>query len=185
MSNIASWTLTAQLQTGTLNVGTSDHVWWNGAAFGDNIVIGDYQDSTHVADGSDNQLDTISPVNNTKYVDATHVSINGGGSSALPIATGSCGLLFNFSDPSSVQTSGAKVYVYDGVEDINAMEDITFYAAEGGQSTSWVNANGLNSALVLQDQVASTSHNFYIATSLSPQTSGLKSGKLKIVLSYV
>ena len=182
---MATWTLTAQLTSGTLALASNDHVWWNGAAFGDNIIIGEYQDSTHVADLNDNQRDTAAAVNNTKYVDATHVSINGGGTTALPVPTGSCGLLFTFSDPSSVQTSGAKVYVYDGVEDINVMEDIIFYAAEGGQSTNWVSANGLNSALHLQDQAASTTHNFYIATSLSPQTSGLKSGKLKIVLSYV
>ena len=183
---MASWTLTAQLQnSSTLAVGTSNHIWWNGATYGTNIVVGSYQDSTHVADSSDVQQDTVSAVNNTKYVDATHVSINGGASTALPIATGSCGLLFNFSDPSSVTTSGAKIYAYDGVTDINPIDNVTFQVAEGSHSTSWVNANGLGSALALADQTTSTSHNFYIATSLSPQTSGLKSGKLKIVLSYV
>lgn len=183
---MASWTLTAQLQnSSTLAVAANNHIWWNGANFGNNVIVGSYQDSTHVADVNDNQLDTVSPVNNTKYVDATHVSINGGASTALPIPTGSCGLLFTFSDPSSVQTSGAKIYAYDGVTDINPIDNITFQAAEGSASTSWVNANGLNGALDLQNQAAATTHNFYVATSLSPQTSGLKSGKIKITLSYV
>lgn len=182
---MANWTLTAQLETGTLTVASDNHIWWNGTNFGDNITVGQFQDSTHVADSNDAQLDTVSPVHNTKYIDSTHVSIDGGASAVLPIPTADCSLVFNFSDPSSIQTSGAKVYVYDGVDDINPISDLTFYAAEGGQSANWVSANGLNDALALQDQSSATSHNFYIATSLSPQTSGLKSGKLKIVLSYV
>ena len=183
---MANWTLTAQLQdSSTLAVGTNNHIWWNGVNYGDNITVGSFQDSTHVADTNDNQVDEPSAVHNTKFVDSTHTVIDGGGTTALPISTASCGLLFTFSDPSSVMTSGAKVYVYDGVEDVNAIDNITFYAAEGGVSTNWVSANGLNSALALQDQNANTSHQFFIATSLSPQTSGLKSGKLKIVLSYV
>lgn len=183
---MATWSLTAQLQSGsTLTVATNNHIWWNGTNFGDNIVVGQYQDSTHVADSNDNQLDTVSPVHNVKYVDATHASIDGGGNSSLPVATNKCNFVFNFSDPSSVQTSGAKLYLYDGVEDVNGIDDISFFAVEGGQTGTWVAANGLNSALMLQNQTSATSHNFYVATSLSPQTSGIKSGKMKIVLSYV
>ena len=183
---MASWILTAQLQDSTtLSVADDNHIWWNGADYGDNIVVGQYQDSTHVADVDDNQLDESSAVHNTKFIDSTHVSIDGAGTTSLPISTGQCGLMFTFSDPSSVQTAGAKLYVYDGVEDINAIDDIDFEAAEGAQSTEWVSANGLNNALNLVDQAPGTSHIFYVATSLSPQNSGLKSGKLKIVLSYV
>jgi hypothetical protein len=184
---MASWTLTAQLENNsTLAVATDNHVWWNGTNFGDNITVGTYQSSTHITDSANGQRDTVSPVNNTKYIDSTHASINGGASAALPIPDASCGLLFTFSNPASVATMGAQLYAYDGVDDINAIDSLSFMAAEGNISTQWVSANGLNSALRLQDHDApSSEHNFYVATSLSPLTSGLKSGKLKIVLSFI
>jgi len=183
---MASWTLTAQLQdSSTLAVGTDNHVWWNGTNYGDNITVGSYQDSTHITDSANGQRDTASHVHNTKYIDSTHVSIDGNASTQLPIPTNSCGLLFTFSNPASVATTGAQVYAYDGVEDINGIDSLNFMAAEGGVSTQWVSANGLNNALHLQDHDPSSEHHFYVATSLSPLTSGLKSGKLKIVLSFV
>lgn len=183
---MATWSLIAQLQSGaTLAVANDNHVWWNGTNFGDNIIVGQYQDSTHIADSDDGQLDGSDPVHNTKYVDAAHVSIDGAASSAFPIPQASCGLKFTFSDPSSVEVSGVKLYAYDGIEDINQIDNIDIQVAEGGVSTSWTNCNGLGNALAFQDQASATSHDFYVATSLSPQTSGLKSGKLKLVLSYV
>lgn len=182
---MAVWATTAQLTTGTLSVGATDRVWWNGTLFGDNVVVGSYQDSTHITNSSDVHQCTTNHVNNTKYIDATHVSINGAASSALPIATASCGVKFNFSDASSVATSGAKFYFYDGTTDATAMSGITAQAAEGGQSTSWVAANGSGSALTLANQAAATSHDFFIATSVSPSSTGAKTGAIKITLTYV
>lgn len=65
------------------------------------------------------------------------------------------------------------------------MAGVNFQAAEGGQSTSWVAANGSGSALTLANQVAATSHNFYVATAISPTSTGAKTGKVKITLTYV
>src|SRR6266576_2108115 len=136
---MASWTLTAQLQdNSTLAVATDNHVWWNGTNYGDNITVNTYQDSTHIADSANGQRDTVSHVNNTKYIDNSTVSINGAANSALPIPAASCGLLFTFSNPASVTTTGAQLYVYDGVDDINAVDSLKFRAAEGDISTQWV-----------------------------------------------
>lgn len=182
---MATWTLTAQLTTGTLAVGATDRVWWNGSAFGTNVVVGSYQDSTHIASNTDTHLCTTNHVNNTKYLTATTVSINGAGSTALPIATASCGLKFNFADPSSVATSGAKFYAYDGTTDTTAMSGVTFQAAQGGSTSTWVAANGSGTGLALADQTAATSHDFFVATSVSPTSTGAKTGKVKITLTYV
>lgn len=186
---MATWTLTAQLTTGTLSVGATDRVWWNGAAFGTNVVVGSYQDTTHITNNTDVHQCTTNHVHNTKYIDGTHVSIDGGGSAVLAAGTipttANCGLKFNFSDASSVATSGATFYVYDGTTDANAMSGVTFQAGEGGQTTTWVAASGSGSALSIANQSAATSHDFYVFTAASPSSTGAKTGKIKMVLTYV
>lgn len=182
---MATWSLTAQLTTGTLSVGATDRIWWNGTNFGDNVVVGSYQDSTHISNSSDAHQCSTNHVHNTKYLTATTVSINGAGSTALPVADASCGLKFNFSDGASVATSNASFYAYNGTTDATAMAGVTFYAAEGAVTGTWVAANGSGSALALQNNSASNSHDFFIATSVSPTSTGAKTGKVKITLTYV
>lgn len=182
---MATWTLTAQLTTGTLTVNATDRTWWNGTNFGDNVVVGSYQDSFHISDNTDTHRCTTNHVNNTKFLTGSTVSINGAGSTSLPISTSSCGLKFNFADASSVATSNGKFYAYDGTTDANPMAGINFQAGEGGQTASWVAANGSGSALTLVNQSAATSHDFFVATSVSPTSTGAKTGKIKITLTYV
>lgn len=184
---MATWTLTAQLTTGTLTVGATDRIWWNGTNFGDNVVVSAYQDSTHISNSSDTHTCTTNHVNNTKYLTSTTVSINGAGSVSLSGSvptTAQCGLKFNFADGASVATSGGKFYAYDGTTDATAMAGVTFQAIEQS-NTTWVAANGLGAAVTLANQAASTSHDFFIATSVSPSSTGAKTGKVKITLTYV
>jgi len=173
---MATWTTTAQLTTGTLTVGATDRVWFNGALYGNNVTVSSYQDSTHIT-------------NNTKYLTATTVSINGAGGTTLAAGTvpttAQAPLLFNFADPSSVATSATTFYFYDGTTDATAMVGVTVQAIEASTSTTWVAANGSGSALGLANQSASTSHNFYVACSTSPTATGAKTGKMKCVLTYV
>lgn len=184
---MATWTALAQLTTGTLSLATTDKVWFNGigGTFGTGIILGQYPDATHISDANDAHRCTSAHVHNTKYIDSTHVSIDGAGSAVLPIATGSCGLKFTFSDPSAVATSATTFYAYDGVTDANGVVGVTVQAAEGGQSSSWSSASGLNNGLRLANQAASTAHSFYVACSMSPSQAGAKVGKLKLVLTYV
>lgn len=189
---MATWTLTAQLVSGTLAVGATDRVWWNGAAFGTNVVVGSYQDTTHITNNSDAHVaacTTGSHVHNTKYIDGTHLSLDGAGSAVLAAGTvpttAQCGLKFNFSDAASVATSAATFYAYDGTTDATAMAGVTFQAGEGGVTTTWVAANGSGAALGIANQSASTSHDFFVFTSVNPTSTGAKTGKIKIVLTYV
>ena len=183
---MATWTLTAQLTTGTLTVGATDRIWWNGTLFGDNVVVSSYQDSTHISNSSDTHQCTTNHVHNTKYLTSTTMSLDGAGSANLStLTTGNSGLKFNFADGASVATSGGKFYAYDGTTDATAMAGVTFQAGEGGTTSTWVAANGLGAALSLANQGASTSHDFFIATSVSPSSTGAKTGKIKITLTYV
>ena len=181
-----TWVATAVLTdstTITFNVG--DRVWWSAGSFGSNVTVNAYQDSTHISTDEDVERCTVTHLHNTKYLDGTHVSIDGAGSTTLPISTSNCGLMFTFSDTSSIATSSTNFYAYDGDTDINPMLGVYFQAAEGGQSTEWINANGLGNALTLQNQSSSTSHNFFVATSVSPTSNGSKAGAIKINLTYV
>jgi hypothetical protein len=186
---MATWTLTAQLTTGTLTVNATDRVWWNGATFGTNVAVSSYQDSTHITNNTDVHQCSTNHVHNTKFIDSTHVSIDGGASTVLAAGTvpttAQCGLKFNFSDAASVATSSGTFYAFDGTTDATAMAGVTFQAGEGGQTTTWIAANGSGSALSLANQAAATSHDFFIFTSISPTSTGAKTGKIKIVLTYV
>lgn len=188
---MATWLLNAQLTDGTtLAVNSTDHIWLNGTNFSTQVTVGQYQDTTHISDVNDVERCTSIHPHNTKFVDGTHVSIDGAGSQVLaaggsPVpSTAQAPLVFNFSDPSSVATSAAKFYAYDGATDANPMAGITFQAIECAQSTSWTAANGSGAALTLQNQGAATSHNFYIGLSASPTATGAKTGNVKITLTY-
>lgn len=183
---MATWQLNCVLtDNSTVAAASTNHIWWSGAAWGANIITGDYPDSMHIADQADAHICTVHHIHNTKYVSSTQVSIDGGGNTNLPVSTGNCGLHFNFSDPSSIQTRQCLFYAYDGSSDINPMANVTFQAAEGAHSTTWSAANGSASALALVDQSPATSHDFYVATSIAPLTVGAKVGKFKITLVYV
>lgn len=187
---MASWALNAQLTNSTdLLVNTTDRIWWNGINFGDNIVVGSYQDSTHITNSSDVHQCTTNHVNNTKWLadsGASSVNLNGAGpSNVTALTTGNAGLRFTFSDAASVATSNGKFFAYDGTTDATPMAGVTFKALEAGVSSAWVTANGSGAALNLQDDTAATSHDFFIATSVSPTSTGAKTGKVKISLTYV
>jgi hypothetical protein len=182
---MASWLLTAQLTSGTLALASTDRPWWNGTNFGDQITVNSYQDSTHVSDSSDVHRCTSVHVNNTKFLTNSTVSINGAGSSALPVPTAKCSWKFTFTDASAISVASAKFYAYDGANDNNPVADTHIKAAEGGVSTAWIDANGSGNALNLADQSSATSHDFFVALSVAPTSQGNKTGKFKISLSYV
>lgn len=182
---MATWTLTAQLTTGTLSVGATDRLWFNGATFGTNVTVSSYQDSTHISNSSDVHQCTTNHVHNVKYLTGTTMSLDGAGSANLStLTTANSPFKFNFSDASSVATTAGVFYFYDGTTDSTAMVGTTVQAAEGGTTSTWVAANGSGAALGLANQSAATSHDFFIASSLSPSAVGAKTGKCKISLTY-
>jgi hypothetical protein len=183
---MATWVTTAQLTTGTLVVGATDRVWFNGATFGTNVTVSSYQDSTHVSNSSDVHQCSSFHVHNTKFLTSTTMSLDGAASANLStLTTANSPLKFNFADPSSVATSACTFYFYDGTTDATAMAGVTIQAGEGGTTATWVAANGSGAALSVANQAASTSHDFFIACSVSPSSTGAKTGKMKITLTYV
>lgn len=182
-----TWTVVAQLTSGTLTLSPTDKVWFNGVggAYGTGVILGQHPDGAHISDQNDVHRCTSAHVHSTKFLDSSHVSIDGAGSASLPIPAGSCGLKFTFTNTTSVATSAALFYAYDGTTDANPVSGIVVQAAEGDQSSSWSNANGANNALRLTNQSTAQTHDFSVAVSVSPSVAGARAGKFKLVLTYV
>lgn len=188
---MATFTWTGQsttTPTGDKTIGATDKFGLYGSAFNNAIVVGSYQDSTHAENNSNSELCAGAPhMNNTKYVDSTHVSINGAGSAALASnvpTNAQCPLKLNFSHGSSVATSAATFWADDGTTAATPPTEVTFQAIEKS-NTTWVNAGGSGSALSLADQATGTSHDFYIAFSNSPTAAGVKTAyRMQIQLTY-
>lgn len=193
------WTVTAQV-TGAPNftVAATNRVWFNGVggAFGTNVVVGSYQDGTHISDNTDAHLaacTTGTHVHNTKFLTATTMSLDGAGSanlSTLTTAQAPLKFVFDTSDlgGASVATSSAKFYAYS-TADGTPVSGVTVQAGEAAVTSTWVSIGTTGAAgagLTLADQTSATSHSFYVATSVTPTSTGAKTTNVyKLALTYV
>lgn len=177
--------------TSDTTIEATDIVQFAGASFDSAITVGSYNDSTHVESSGGADDSSGNTPNNVKFISASGGTGGdsqadwGDGTEDLDgMLTGEATLKINFSDASSVTTSSATFYAYDGSTTTAVPTGVTFYAAEQGD-TNFTNAEGSGSALSLTDQSASTSHDFYIAVSASPESVGEKTAfKLRIELTY-
>jgi hypothetical protein len=187
-----AWTGQRTDGSSTVTLGSTDRIWFtSGVNITDNVTVGSYQDGTHASDNTDAHLagcgSTGGHMNNLKYASSSTVSINGAGavtlSGTVPTQA-QMPLKIVFSDASSVATSAAKFYAFDGSVDSNVWAGVTVQAIEK-TNTTWTAANGLGAALSLTDQSANTTHNFFLGMSATPTSTGAKTGAWKISLTYV
>lgn len=177
-----AWTLQGTTDT---TIDPTDIVQFAGAGgFNTNVTVSQYQDTMHVksSGGSDNSAGN--GPKNSKYISATQVDLGAGTVNLSTMSTGDAPIKVNFSDAASVSTSGAIFYAYDGTTTTTGPTGVTFQAAEQGD-TNWTGAEGSGSAVSLTDQAASTSHDFFLAVSASPDSVGLKNNfSLRIELTF-
>ena len=179
---MASLTLEAQLTSGASAVAALDRFWLNGSGFGVPIVEDTFQGTTHLTTQANIESASL---NNTKYIDANNVSINGAASAALPIPTNKCALHYQFTHDVLCIVPSAQFYMYNGIEDTVPASTFDFRAAQGGVSTAWTTISSKTSPLLIQPSlVPSLTHDFYIAISGSPTNMGEKTGKIKFVVTY-
>jgi hypothetical protein len=151
------------------------------------ITVGNWQDGTHLGSGDPgtDQCGT-NHVNNVQYVSGTQFD-SGSGTETLNdtnLTANECTLSIEFTDASSVATSNARFYSFDGSTETAEAIGIEAYAFEQGVTASaWTQINddsanigGDNSGerLSLSDQSAATEHPFYIAVSARPESVGAK-----------
>lgn len=151
------------------------------------ITVGEWNSGTHLGtdDPGADQCGT-NHVPNVKYISNTQFD-SGGGTETLNttnLADTECTLRVRFTDTSSVSTSGARFYSFDGSTVTAEAVGVEAYACERvtGLST-WTqinddagNVGGDNSGerLSLSDQGSATDHTFYISVSARPDSVGAK-----------
>ena len=158
---------------------------FSGSTFGSAITVASWNDGTFAGNGDPGT--TQGTMNNNKYLTSNTISINGGGSEALNdtnLTANECTVKVNFSHGSAVTTSTAYFYCYDGTTTTTEAVGVDVYAFERGVSaTAWTSVNddsgnvgGNNSGerLSLADQTSATSHDYYVAISVSPESVGAK-----------
>lgn len=163
------------------------------------ITVGTWNSETHIGSGDPGTDQCGSNhCNNVKFISSTQADINGGGTETLndtSLAATECTLRIGFTDASSVATSNARFYTFDGGTETNEAVGVEVYAFERGVSaTTWTlinddsgNTGGDNTGerLSLSDQGAGTEHFFYLALSARPESVGAKTEfDLGIALTY-
>ena len=185
-------TFTWTLQGGTpTTIEATDKIQFAGSGgFDSAIAVDEYNDTTHVKSsiGADDSSGNT-PLNN-KFI--SQGGGTGGDSQADwgdgtedidQITTAEASLKINFSDAASVATSDAVIYSYDGTTPATPAVNVDVRLAEV-TDTNFTQAEGSGSALALAAQGAGTSHDFFIIPSASPSTAGLKTGKIRVELTY-
>lgn len=188
---MATFTWTLQGDTNPTTIEDTDVIRFAGGAFATPVTVSEYQDSTHVrASGGADDSDGNDPLN-SKFISNDGGTAGDGqgdwgdGTEDIDqITTAECPLKINFSHGSSVITSNAVLYAYDGSVTTNGPTDVTFWAAEQGDA-NWTQAEGSAAALEIADNTTATSHDFFFLISASPESVGLKSAfRIRIELTY-
>jgi hypothetical protein len=172
-------------------IDASDYLAFSDGTFGNAITVNAYNGGTHVRSSAGVDDSSANTPNNVTFISQTGGTAGdsqadwGDGTEDLDqILNSEATLKINFSHGSSVTTSNAKFYAYDGTTPATAPTNLDFYAAEVGD-TNWTNADGSGAALTLNNNTTATSHDFYIAVSVKPTAVGENSAnKYRIELTY-
>lgn len=176
-----TWTLQG---TSPTTIEATDRIKFAGGTFSTAVTVGSYNTSCHVASSADADDSSGNGPKYSQYLTSNTVDIGGGSVSLSSVSTADCPLKINFSDASSVTTTSAILYAYDGTTTTSAPTGVTFYAAEQGD-TNWTNAEGSAAGVTITDDTASTSHDYYFCISASPDSVGEKTAfAIRIELTY-
>lgn len=173
--------------TGDVVIGDGTHkLGLYGAAFNDPIQITTgVNASSHVENTANADQCTTPHLNNTAYLGAALIDINGAGSEDIAnLLTTECPLKIHFNHTSSVTTSAATFFCYDGTTESTAPTDVTVYACEQGDA-AWSGVGGSGNTLSLADNTTAEDHYFYLGFSVIPTAVGVKTNfKMKFQLTY-
>lgn len=177
-----TWELQGSTPT---EIGVTDILQFAGAGFDEPIILGEYNDSTHVKSSVGVNDSSGNTPNNNKFISQT-----GGGSGKSQadwgdgtedldsITNGEAVLHIALSDSPAYTVSDAVIYSYDGVTTTDALAGLDVRMAEVGD-TNFTEAEGSAGVLSLTDQGPDTDHDYYIVVSKSPTSIGLKSDKIR------
>jgi len=158
----------------------TDIIQFAKATFDSKVVVGEYQDSTHVESSVGANDSSGNTPNNVKFISQTGGS---GGDSLADWGDGTedldvilqaeCTIKVTFSHGSAVAVSGHIFFAFDGTTATNGPTGVTSVAAELGD-TNWTAAEGSGTPLTIADSGSATDHDSYINISASPDSVGVK-----------
>lgn len=184
---VFTWEYWGDTGPGWTDISTDTIVFAGSGGLVTPVTVAAWQDETHMGTG-DPGADGCGTnhCNNVKYISGTQFD-DGGGTETLNdtnLTADECTIRIRFTDGSSVSTSSARFYSYDGTTTTDEALGVDVEAFEQGvTATTWTtinddtgNTGGDNAGqrLDLSDQGAATDHTFYIAISASPESVGAK-----------
>lgn len=178
-----SATITWKSGDDVLTYGATDLVGFYGpAGHNDPISVGDWNDSTRLrtAAGEDGGA-----LPNCKYLTDSTVDIGGGSQDVNTVLDHECTLHIQVTMDSEVETSNSYFDSY-GTTTSEAPGDgnLSVKAFERGDA-AWADIGPPATArLALEDQAAATTHDYYIAVSVSPTGYGALTFTLRISTNY-
>lgn len=166
----------------------NDILQFAGAAFGDPIFVGEYNDSTHIESSGGADLSDGNIPNNNKFISQTggtggdsQVQINGGATQDLDTVTSDeAALKITVTNDTNIIVTSPVFFSYDpGATVADPLPGIDVRAAEVGDA-NFTQAEGSGSPLVLSDSdTPATSHDFIIVLSKGATLTGVKIDTLR------
>lgn len=178
--------------TSPTTIEATDIIQFAGAGgFDTAIVVGQYNDTTHVESSVGADDSSGNTPKNSKFISQTggtggdsQVDVGAGTVDLDTVTTGNCPLKINFSHGTSVITTDHILYAYDGSTTTDGPTEVDFRAAEQGDA-NWTEAEGSAAAVTVADDTTGTSHDYYFLISASPTTVGEKTAfKIRDELTY-
>lgn len=163
----------------------TDLIQFSDGTFDNPITVSSYNDGTHVrSSGGSDDSDGNTP-NNVKYIASGTADWGDGTENCSAILDGECTLKITVGYDTNITVTDITMWAYDGTTEATAPTNLDVYLFESGD-TAWTNADGSGSALSLSDSdTPATSHDFYVAMSVSPSAVGTQSSNaVKFAFTY-
>jgi hypothetical protein len=160
-------------------------IQFSDGTFDNPITVSSYNDGTHVRSSGGSDDSTGNTPNNVKYVASGTADWGDGTENCSAIIDGECTLKITVAYDSSITVTDITMWAYDGTTESTAPTNLDVYLFESGD-TAWTNADGSGAAMSLTDSdTPATSHDFYVAMSVSPSAVGTQSSNaVKFAFTY-
>ncbi len=173
---IFTWKLQGTSDT---EIEETDYLFFCNGTFNSNIIVEEWNESTHVKTSAGADKSSGNTPKNNKYISGTEIQVDGGSTVDLDtISNSDACLTINVTD-GTFAIEDALFYTYNGSSPSQPSEYIDTYAAEVGD-TNWTNAVNRTAGLALDDKTSDTSHDYYIALSISPDNPGIVNATMRL-----
>lgn len=173
---IFTWKLQGTTNT---EITETDYLFFCNGTFNSNIVVDEFNESTHVKTNAGIDKSSGNTPKNNKYISNTEIQVDGGSTVNLnTISNSDAALTINVTD-GTFAIEDALFYTFNGASPSQPSEYIDTYAAEVGDS-EWTHAINRTAGLPLNNKTTNTSHDYYIAISISPQNPGIVNATMRL-----